>query len=176
MYVPHSSQFKKISIALLCAAFVIVAIALFLQAHRPAPAKIDTEYGKVFKDYAGNEVRLSQFGAGHVIVFMWASWCPYCAQELQNLAEMKKQMGGKIEVVAVNRGEPLGDAKAFTDKLGTEDSVHFLLDPNDALYKSVNGYAMPETLFIDSKAQIVFHQRGPMQKTALSAKLAELEK
>jgi len=35
-------------------------------------------------------------------------------------------------------------------------------DPNDSFYKSIGGFAMPETLFIDGEGNIRLHKRGPM--------------
>ena len=176
MYVPLTKKFKMIAIALIVfGAFAAIA-EIAWRTRTPAAEKITDDYGKVFMDYGGKEVRLSQFRSAHVIVFMWASWCPYCATEIQNLATLKKQYGDKLEVIAVNRGETLTDAKAYTDALHIENGVHFFLDPNDALYKSVAGYAMPETLFIDSRGEIVLHQRGPLALVDLLAKMAALEK
>ena len=176
MYVPFSKQYRRLAGGLIF--FVILAAMgeMAWRAHVPATPKLTDEYGKVFIDYSGKEVRLSQVRAAHVIVFMWASWCPYCTQEIQNLSELKKHYGNTLDVIAVNRGESRVDAKAFTDKLNVDPSLQFLLDPTDALFKSVGGYAMPETLFIDSGGQIVFHQRGPFQNSELIAKMAELSK
>ncbi len=134
------------------------------------------EYGITLKDYGGNDVRLSEFKRKVLLVYIWASWCPYCAAELERLAEMKDTFGDDVHIVAVNRAEPYADARAFSDKLRGANKIIFLLDPDDALYKQMSGYAMPETLFINSWGDVVFHQHGPMPADAVKQKIEELLK
>jgi len=132
------------------------------------------EYALVLKDYDGNDVRLSEFRREFLVVYAWASWCPYCGDEIRNLSSLKQRYGDKITILAVNRAEPLVEAKDYSDKLGDIVGVTFLLDPSDTLYKKVEGYAMPETLFIKSNGEILFHQRGPIELQAVKDKIDEL--
>jgi thiol-disulfide isomerase/thioredoxin len=137
-------------------------------------ATFDDEFALVLSDYAGNEVRLSEFKREFLIVYLWASWCPYCKQELENLSQLKQTYGDKIQVLAVNRAEPLITAKEYTDSLAHAEGLTLLLDPNDALYKDINGYAMPETVFITKRGEVLYHQRGPIEMPAVDAKIKEL--
>jgi thiol-disulfide isomerase/thioredoxin len=125
------------------------------------------EYELALQDYDGHEVRLSSFRSAPLIVFTYASWCPFCADELRRLSRMKEEYGDRIGVVAINRAEPLIDAKAFTDQLDDVSNVLYLLDPEDAYFKSVNGYAMPETVFIQSFGKIFAQHRGPLSDQQL---------
>jgi thiol-disulfide isomerase/thioredoxin len=134
----------------------------------------NNEFGLMLKDYSGKDVPLYQFRRQIVIAYAWASWCTYCGEEMQHLAELKKTYGDKIQILAINRAEPLSDAKAFTDKLNTGDAITLLLDPSDAFFKSIAGYAMPETVFIDASGNIVYHQRGPIDMPSLEARIKEL--
>lgn len=137
-------------------------------------ATFKEEYGITLTDYSGNEVRLSEFKRQVLLVYLWASWCPYCDEELENLAQIKDSYGEDLYIVAVNRAEPFAEARAFTDALKGSDKLIFLLDKDDALYKQVGGYAMPETLFINKWGDIVFHQRGPMGIEEVKQKIVEL--
>lgn len=122
------------------------------------------EYELVLTDYDGNPVELSEYKRDLLVAHVWASWCPYCGEELQNLMRLKEEYGDDVRILAVNRAEPEADAKAFTQALGIDPAaVELLLDPDDAFFKSVGGYAMPETIFINSRGEIIFHQRGPMK-------------
>lgn len=134
------------------------------------------EYGLTLIDYSGKEVHLFDFRRKVLIAYAWASWCPYCGAELQNLAQLKKTYGDSVAIVAVNRSEPLPVAKAFTDHLQNTDGLIFLIDPNDVFFKEIGGYAMPETVFIDAGGAISYHQRGPIQIADVDAKIKELLK
>jgi len=92
---------------------------------------------------------------------------------MRALSELKMRHGDAITVLAVNRAEPLVDAKGFTDALGIPGLV-YLIDKDDALYKDIGGYAMPETVFITDRGEVFYHQRGPIKIPELEAKLAEL--
>lgn len=162
-----------LGLVLVSLAFLLVYYFYFYE----TPASGDSfrdEYSLVLKDYEGNDVKLSEFRREFLIVYAWASWCPYCGEEIRNLASLKQKYGDRITILAVNRAEPLVDAKDYSDKLGDIAGVTFLLDPTDALYKKVEGYAMPETLFIKSNGEILFHQRGPIQLDAVSERVEEL--
>ncbi len=131
-------------------------------------------YDLVLKDYAGNDVRLSEFKRQILVVHAWATWCTYCTDEIKNLATLKNKYGDSIVIIAPNRAEAVQVAQPFSDALALGDRVIFLLDPNDDFYKSVDGYAMPETLFINDRGEILFHQRGPMNIAEVEEKIAVL--
>lgn len=139
------------------------ALAWYLYPKGPKPETFKEEYSITLKDYAGNDVRLSDFKRKPLVVFMWASWCPYCAAEIGNLAQLKKTYGDQINTVAVNRAEPQQVAEPYTNALTQKEGILFLLDANDALFKSIQGYAMPETIFIDKGGTVTYHQRGPLK-------------
>lgn len=134
------------------------------------------EFELVLQRYDGSEVSLSEFRRGALIAYAWASWCVYCKEEFQNLAKLKEKYGDKIQVLAVNRAEPLPIAKAYTDSLQGVTGITYLIDPEDAFFKSVGGYAMPETIFIKSSGDVFFQQRGPMTLEEAESKLQELLK
>lgn len=132
------------------------------------------EYALVLKDYAGTEVKLSDYRRKALIAYAWASWCPYCGAEIENLAVLKQKYGAEIEILAINRAEPLQTAKPYTDALRETSGIIFLLDPADAFFKQIGGYAMPETVFIDEKGGVTFHQRGPIDIAAVEANIQRL--
>ena len=133
-------------------------------------------YELTLKDYEGHDVRLSQFKREILVVHSWATWCTYCGDELKNLSILKKKYGEHITILAPNRAESVYTAKPFSDALNLGDTITFVLDPDDAFYKSIRGYAMPETLFINDRGEVFFHQRGPMNIAEVEQKIGELTK
>lgn len=133
------------------------------------------EYELVLKNYEGDEIQLSEYKRELLVVHIWASWCPYCGEELQNLMRLKDEYGDDVRILAVNRAEPEAEAKSFTQSLGIDPmAVELLLDPDDEFFKSVGGYAMPETIFINARGEIIYHQRGPMKVDEVIAQLSTL--
>ena len=130
----------------------------------------------LLQDYAGNEVALADFAGKNIIVNSWAVWCPFCVKELKDFAELKRELGDKIDIIAIDRAESLGKVKGYTDDLGVTDDMVFLLDPDDSFYRSIGGFSMPETLFVDGEGNILLHKRGPMTLDEMRQKTNELFK
>ncbi len=156
---------------------VLIAAAAYWFFFRPAPlppeATFRDEFALVLKDYDGNDVSLAEYSGTVLVVYLFASWCPYCGDEMRSLAALKARYADRVTILAVNRAEPAIEAKAYTDALLLTDLV-YLLDPDDSLYKQIGGYAMPETVFITARGEVLYHQRGPIQVSALEEKLREL--
>ncbi|MBI2673808.1 MAG: TlpA family protein disulfide reductase [Candidatus Zambryskibacteria bacterium] len=113
--------------------------------------------------YQGNNVSLSEFRGKPLVINSWAVWCPFCREELPDFAELQKEFGDDITVIAIDRQEPLDKARGYTDELGISNDMLFLLDSSDSFYKSIGGFSMPETIFVNSAGDIVIHKRGPME-------------
>lgn len=126
------------------------------------------------EDYNGREVSLSDFAGTVRVVNAWATWCPFCVDELPDFAELQREFGDEIVVIAIDRAEPKEQAKKFTDRLGVTDELVFLLDPSDSFYKSIGGFSMPETLFIDQDGNIRIHKRGPMEPEEMREKVQQI--
>lgn len=108
----------------------------------------------------GQAVDLSDFVGTVTIAATWASWCPQCREQLRELSGLADEYGERINVVAINRAEPKTTAERFLAQVDTTDSLELVLDPADAYYASIDGYAMPETIVYDESGAIVYHGRG----------------
>ncbi len=115
------------------------------------------------RDYSGATVNFSDFRGRNLIINSWAAWCPFCKKELSDFAAIQKEFGDKIVIIAIDRAEPLSVAKKYSDELEVTDKLIFLLDPGDSFYRSIGGFSMPETIFVDGEGNIRHHKRGPME-------------
>jgi len=132
------------------------------EAQSVATSDLSRLAGLSFVDYGGNKVGLEQFSGKPLVINAWAVWCPFCREELADFAELQREFGDQVVVIAIDRKESLKKAKGFTDGIGITDDLLFLLDSKDSFYKSIGGFSMPETLFINSEGEIVVHKRGFM--------------
>ena len=114
-----------------------------------------------FVDYDGNTVALADFSGKPLVINSWASWCPFCVKELPDFALLQKKFPEMV-VIAVDRRESLNTAKSYTDDIGITDDLVFLLDNSDSFYRSIGGFTMPETIFVDKDGIIQIHKRGIM--------------
>ncbi len=125
-------------------------------------------------DSDGNTVSLADFKGKNIIVNSWAVWCPFCVKELKEFAKLQQEFSEEITIIAIDRAESLEKTKSYTDDLGVTDDLVFLLDPGDSFYRSLGGFSMPETLFVDGEGNILFHKRGPMTFDEMKSKVQEL--
>ena len=158
---------------------IVVAAAMMTTLFRTPTAAhtastFTTEYTLVLSDYNGKAVHLYDYRRQVLIAYAWASWCPYCGAEIEGLAQLKATYGDNVQIVAIDRGEPLAVARAYTNALTDTSGVVFLLDPTDSFFKDIGGYAMPEMVFIDSSGTIIFHQRGPIQMSDVQMEIEKL--
>ncbi|OGZ95452.1 MAG: hypothetical protein A2847_02425 [Candidatus Sungbacteria bacterium RIFCSPHIGHO2_01_FULL_50_25] len=115
-------------------------------------------------DFNGNPVRLADFKGKNIIVNVWASWCPYCREELSYFESVQGEYGEKLVILAANHGEKPETAERYLNETALGRNLIYLLDSNDSLYKTIQGFSMPETIFIDKQGAIRFHKRGPMNR------------
>jgi thiol-disulfide isomerase/thioredoxin len=118
-----------------------------------------------YTNLAGEEARLDQYFGEVLVINSWASWSPYSATELPALARVSETYGAQgVKVIAINRAEAKTTAESFLNTLGVAEELELILDPDDRYYKSLSGYAMPQTIFYDRAGNIVHHQHGVMKE------------
>jgi len=112
--------------------------------------------------YEGNTVSFAEFNGRPVVINSGAVCWSVCREELADVSGLQKEFGDRITVIAIDRQEPLEKVKGYTDELDITNDMVFLLDPSDSFYKSIGGFSMPETIFVNEDGDIVVHKRGPM--------------
>lgn len=126
------------------------------------------------QDYNGKTVNLADFASKPLVINSWAAWCPFCRKELVDFAVAQKEFGDKVVIMAIDRQESLSMAKKYSDELGVTDDLIFLLDPSDSFYRSIGGFSMPETIFVDKNGNIAEHKRGPMDVKEMRERIQNL--
>ena len=127
-----------------------------------------------FLGYDGNLVALSDFAGKPLVINSWAAWCPFCVKELPAFSALQKAFPDEVVVIAIDRSESLNTAKSYSDDLGVTDDLLFLLDRSDSFYKSIGGFSMPETIFVDKDGVIQDHKRGPMEVEEMKRRVEKI--
>lgn len=127
-----------------------------------SPIPLENIIKGTFRDFSGNAVNILDFVGTPLVINSWAVWCPFCRKELPDFAQVQQDLDSEVRIIAIDRQEPLQTVKTYIDELGVNNDLLFLLDENDSFYRSIGGFSMPETLFVNKEGNIVFHKRGPM--------------
>lgn len=101
------------------------------------------------KDLNGKTIKLSDYKGKVVFLNFWATWCPYCVQEMPELNEASRELakGGNAVILAVDVNEPSDKVKKFVaDKKIT---LPVLLDADGAVAQYFNISGLPTTVIIN---------------------------
>lgn len=112
----------------------------------------------------GAPVALTSFKGTPAVINSWATWCPFCVQEIPDFEATQEKFQDKVSIVLVNRKEGKPSILSFLKKRGIpkDSPLTFLLDAKDAYYRAIGGFSMPETLFVNPDGTVAFHKRGVM--------------
>ena len=121
-------------------------------------------------DEEGNEVRLADYFGKPLVINFWATWCPYCLQEMPHFQTQYVALGDQVQFlmidVADGSRETVSAGAAFIEKQGYTFPV--LYDTSLNASYTYGASALPLTYFIDAEGYVVTGYRG-----ALTAELLE---
>ena len=126
------------------------------------------------KDYLDRYHERSEFSGRPTVIHSWEADCSQCADELRDLASLQEELGDKIYILAVNRGNSFSAAKNFTDRLGVSHRLFIFLDPQSLFYKAIGGTHMPETIFADAEGKIIDRKKGHMQLNEIRQRIERI--
>ena len=123
-------------------------------------------------DAEGNEIRLAEYlGEKPLVMNFWATWCPYCLQEMPHFQEQYEALGDQVQFlmidVADGSRETVSAGAAFIEKEGYTFPV--LYDTSLNASYTYGASALPLTYFIDAEGYVVTAYRG-----ALTAELLQM--
>ena len=163
---------KVVFIGILAVGVVGGGVYIALQKGQDTPPA-DSDEAASFEEYTPQT--LQEYRGKPVIANSWAIWCPFCIKELADFAAVQKEFGDEVVILAINRAESPSAIQEFLGELGVAEGLVFLLDPSDSFYREkLQGFSMPETLFIDREGNIQFHKRGPMDEAEIRQRLQQI--
>ncbi|MCW4149798.1 TlpA family protein disulfide reductase [Halomonas sp. 18H] len=118
----------------------------------------------------GETVELAAIRNEHVVVNLWATWCPPCRREMPLLQEADQRED--VSVVVVNQGEDLMPVVRYLDEQGLAFE-HALLDPRQSLMVQSDAQGLPMTLLFDDQGRAVTQHVGELTPAILNRWLAD---
>ncbi|RAU20326.1 TlpA family protein disulfide reductase [Paramagnetospirillum kuznetsovii] len=115
----------------------------------------------------------AQLAGKVVVVRFWATWCPFCKEEMKTIQTVWTQHRDKgFEVLAINAGQEKGDIEGFITKLGVTYPV--LLDPGSKVTRAYGVTGLPMTLFVGRDGKIKGRILGETDEATFRRKVEEL--
>lgn len=119
-------------------------------------------------DYAGNQVKLSDFKGKPVVINFWATWCFYCKEEMPDFNKAYNKYPD-VEFLMINATdgfqETVDSAKKYIEDENFDFNVYF-----DTEFEAVNAYyvnSFPTTFFIDENGNLVTYANGMLDYESL---------
>jgi peroxiredoxin len=118
------------------------------------------------KDTTGKSLRLSSLRGEVVVLHFWATWCPYCLEEMEALETLFGQHRGRgFAPVSVNVGETsaaIGEAMR-----SRRVSYPILLDAESAAAKLYGVTGIPTSFILDRNGTVRFKILGKVEVKSL---------
>lgn len=136
-----------------------LASAPLLQIHQ-APIPVQPVS---FADSNGQQLGLSDFKGKHMLVNVWATWCPPCRKEMPSLDRLQAKLGPRAEpeIVAISVDPVSFDQlRAFNSAIGISNMAIYRGDQDDIL-GALRIVGLPTTLLIDHDGQEIGRLTGP---------------
>lgn len=93
--------------------------------------------------------------SGPVYINFWAMWCVPCRSELKVIQQIYDEFKDKsVSVVTINIDSPRSSSKVKSFISGQKYTFPVLLDPNQEVFKKLNGNSLPYSLLIDQEGNI----------------------
>jgi len=89
----------------------------------------------------------------NTILFFWATWCPHCRAQLQELTVQKSEIESKgIKVILVDIGEDAQQVKQYTERNKVTHEV--FLDENSEVADQYGLVGIPTFVFINKDGTV----------------------
>ncbi|MBI2711676.1 MAG: TlpA family protein disulfide reductase [Bdellovibrio sp.] len=165
----NTKQLKLVLLPIFLILLVITASLFFVKyrlvdhgrSDRPQPFTV----GKVLPDFAltdlnGKKIRVSTVQGKVIFMNFWATWCEACLEEMPSIVKLREKFHSKgLEVVAINLDENPAAVVPRTVQRYQMDFPVFQ-DPNGEVAELFDVYAIPLTVVMNNKREILHIQNG----------------
>lgn len=114
----------------------------------------------------GDSLTLSDYQGQVVLVNFWASWCPPCNAEVDDLnAYYAAHKDEGFVIIGVNVEDTPADAQAFVERHGVTFPV--VQDPDNTVADQYNVIGLPSSYFVNQEGKIFGFQAGIVTRDLL---------
>lgn len=117
----------------------------------------------------GEQVKLSDFFGKPIIINFWATWCPYCVQEMPLFEEYYNKYKDDIHFLMVDsvdgQRETREKAEKYIKDNGYTFPVYYDLDLDATI--TYEAYSLPTSIFIDKDGYLTAYHPGMLTEDLL---------
>ena len=115
------------------------------------------------KDLSGETVKLSSYqGQKPVLIYFWATWCPYCLAVKPKVAELRQKVSpSALEILGVNVGgsDTLERLKRYQE--AHPAAYPILFDGDQLAARAYHVQGIPTFILVDKQGKIVYKGNSP---------------
>jgi len=141
------------------------------------------EVGNQLPDFSiecldGSVFHLQEHRGKPVFINLWATYCGPCVKELPEFSELYKEHRDDIGMLALHSDIVADDPAEYLAEFGSDWAMPFAVETDDeTIWDLVGGTtAMPQTIVLNRRGEIIYNQRGSVTREMLEelyAKAAE---
>lgn len=128
------------------------------------------------EDGNGETLHLSDLRGRPVVVNFWATWCPYCVEELPLFQQAYETYGDRVQFLMVDLADGHRETKEMAEAYAEQYGYTFPIG-YDVTSSAVLAYGLssiPRTVAVNSKGELVFAYTGAMTEEAVTQLLEAL--
>jgi len=114
-------------------------------------------------DLNGSSVRLSKFkGDRPVLLYFWATWCPYCIAAKPQIAQLREKFAQKeMEILGINVGEGDSLERLKRYQEGHPVTWPILYDTGGKVSRTYHVQGIPLFVLVDKEGNVVYRATNP---------------
>ncbi len=125
-----------------------------------------------FDLFTGGEAVFNDFAGKPLVINFWASWCPACVGELPDIQAVHDRFGDDVTILGMANADQRGAALSLANEVGLTYTLGD--DPTGELFRSLDLFAMPSTIFVSADGQIQEVFGGQLNESALADRIDTL--
>lgn len=94
-------------------------------------------------------------GKSIVLLVFWATWCPYCVEEIPELNKMADEYKDKVQIIAIDIKEDLNRVTEFAKKRNIKYKI--LLDSTGEIAQKYRVRGIPANVLIDKDGKMLYN-------------------
>lgn len=150
------------------AAFIGLLVLATLATLPKQPKLPGSQTSAIRFDYLdGREGSLADFAGKPLVVNFFASWCPTCWEEMDDIERVYAKSKDRVGFLGLALQETTAGARSIVER--TRVTYPLASDPGGEIFQKLGGRGMPTTIFFDEGGEIVRNVTGGLDEAGIES-------